>query len=565
MSINPSAADGLAACSEEQVGYGVTPVRQASCPLASKIGSATIDSPALTAVLHGAVFQRNPAPGHLYRVWLVTDELGVHAKIPGEFRLDPRTGQITSLFLDTPQVPVRELQLRFKDGPRGVLATPRSCGTYQTEFALTPWSGGPDVRGVDPLTFDRNCGAGTFAPHFRAGSVDPVGGAFSRLVLELTQASGESNLSQLQATMPPGLLAKLKGVALCPEGEATGGACPAASRVGHSTVATGFGSNPLWIPQPGKTPTAVYLAGPYKGAPYSLVVQTPAEAGPFDLGDVVVRVALEIDPATTQVTAISDPLPQIIEGLPIAYRSVGVDLDRPKFTLNPTRCEPMQVSAGASSIDGMTVSLASRFQVGRCARLAFKPRLAISLKGGTKRTDNPALSATLRMQRRGANIASARVSLPPSLQIDNAHINNPCTRVQFEARACPKKSILGHARALSPLLGEPLKGPVYFRSNGGDRELPDLVADLRGQIHVVLIGFIDSKQRRIRTTFSAVPDAPISSFQLRLFGDERGLLENNRNLCRSSARAVEQFTGQNGKVAAHRAKLKLPCKRKTAL
>ncbi len=564
MAINPGAADGLVACSEAEVGYQVTPVPPANCPLASKIASAVIDSPPLTAPIHGAVYQRPSAPGHLFRAWLVADELGVHVKIPGEFQLDPLTGQVTSLFLDAPQVPVRELTLRFKDGPRGVVSTPRSCGTYQTQYALTPWAGGPDVAGTVPMVFDQNCTAPGFSPNFRAGALEPLGGAFSRFITELTQASGEPNLSQLQVTLPPGLLAKLKGVALCSEAEAASGACPEASRVGRTTVATGLGSNPLWIPQPGKSPTAVYLAGPYQGASYSLVVNTPAEAGPFDLGDVVVRVALRVDPTTTQVTAISDPLPQVVEGVPVSYRHIRIDLDRPNFAINPTRCEPMQVSGTASSSAGDKAALTSRFQVDRCAHLAFNPHLSLGLKGGMERSRNPALSATLRMPKRGANIAWSRVTLPPSLQIDNAHINNPCTRVQFDARACPNKSILGRAKAYSPLLDEPLKGPVYFRSNGGERELPDLVADLHGPIHVVLVGFIDSKQRRLRTTFASVPDAPVSRFQIDLFGDERGLLENNRNLCRSSARAIEQFTGQNGKSAAFRAELKLPCKRKPA-
>jgi hypothetical protein len=563
MSINPGAADGLAACTEAEVGYQVTPVPSANCPLASKIASAVIDSPSLTAPIHGGVYQRPSAPGHLFRAWLVADELGVHVKIPGEFQLDPLTGQVTSLFLDTPQVPVRELRLRFKDGPRGVLTTPRRCGTYEARYALTPWSGSGDVGGAVPMTFDQNCTPPDFSPGFRAGAVEPLGGAFSRFVTELSQDSGESNLSKLQVTMPPGLLAKLKGVAVCSEADAGTGACPDASRVGSTIVATGLGTNPLWIPQPGKSPTAVYLAGPYKGAPYSLVVKTPAEAGPFDLGDVVVRVALQVDPVTTQVSAISDPLPQVVEGIPVFYRHVRIDLDRPNFAINPTRCVPMQVAATADSVVGNHASLAARFQVDRCARLAFKPHLTLSLKGGMKRSQNPALSAVLRM-RKGANIASARVTLPPGLQIDNAHINNPCTRVQFDAKACPRKSILGRARASSPLLDQPLKGPVYFRSNGGERELPDLVADLHGPIHVILVGFIDSKHRRLRTTFASVPDAPVSRFQINLFGDKRGLLENNRNLCRSSARALEQFTGQNGKATAVKAEMKLPCKGKPA-
>jgi len=363
-------------------------------------------------------------------------------------------------------------------------------------------------------------------------------------------------------TMPPGVLAKLAGVTLCPDDRAGSADCPEASQVGDTTVAIGFGPSPLWVPQRGKSPTAVYLAGPYEGAPYSLVVRTPAEAGPFDLGDVIVRVALRVDPTTTQVTAVSDPLPQILEGVPISYRDVRVDLDRPQFTVNPTSCDPMQASGSAGSIAGASATFSDRFQVGGCRALPFKPDLGLRLRGATNRGGDPALSATLKMPKGGANIAWARVILPSSMQIDNAHINNPCTRVQFDAGICPKKSILGTARATSPLLGESLSGPVYFRSNGGERELPDLVADLHGPIHVVLVGWIDAKKKRIRTTFANVPDAPVSNFKVSLFGGQRGLLENNRNLCVSSGRPLVQFNGQNGKMADSRKPLQISCKSK---
>jgi hypothetical protein len=562
MTVSPGTADGLTACSVTEVGYQVSPSPPARCPEASRLATAVIESPSLARPIKGAVYQRAPEPGRLFRVWLVTDELGVHAKIPGEFKLDQTTGRITSLFLDAPQLPIRSLELHFKGGPRGVLSTPRSCGSYLAEYTLTPWSGRGDVAGANSMNFDQNCATGGFAPGLKARSLNPKGGAFSPLFVSLTQASGEQNLSRLRVTMPPGVLAKLKGVGLCPEPATSTGACPASSLVGRSVAATGFGPNPLWIPQPGKSPTAVYLAGPYQGGPYSLVVKTPAEAGPFDLGDVVVRVALQVNPGTAQVTAVSDPLPQILEGVPLTYRDIRIELDRPEFALNPTSCDPMTVNGTASSAGGANSDLSTRFQVVGCSALPFKPKLKLSLKGETLRAGNPALTANLRMPRRGANVAWTRVILPRSLQIDNAHINNPCTRVQFDAGSCPKKSILGRATAFTPLLASPLRGPVYFRSNGGERELPDLVVDLRGPIHVVLVGYIDSKKKRIRTTFAQVPDAPVRRFSIRLFSGKRGLLENNRNLCATRSQATLQFNGQNGKVADSTEALAVSCREK---
>lgn len=545
VTVAAGAADGLQACSEEQVGFGK--IEPAHCPDASKIATAEIDSPSLERPIQGAVYQRTPEPGRLTRAWLVADELGVHVKIPGEFQLDPTTGRITSLFLDTPRVPVRQFKLHFKGGARGVLATPAKCGTYQTEYKLTPWSGNAAAEGQAPMTFDQHCGTGGFSPKLTAGTVNPSAGDFSTLVTDLSSESGEQNLAGLSVSLPPGVLAKLAGVGVCPDAAAATGNCPAASQIGTTTVATGPGPSPLWIPQPGKDPTAVYLAGPYKGGPLSLVVRTPAQAGPFDLGVVVVRAAIRVDPETAQVTAVSDPLPQILEGIPIIYRTVHVEVNRPNFTLNPTSCDPMAVKGTATSVLGGTGSLTSRFQVGNCVRLGFKPKLALKLKGGTKRSAHPALRATLTMPKRGANIARSVVGLPHSEFLDQGHIRTICTRVQFAADRCPAASIYGHARAITPLLDNPLEGSVYLRSSSNP--LPDLVADLRGQIHVVLVGRIDSKKGGIRTTFAAVPDAPVSKFVLEMKGGTKGLLVNSTNLCARANRADVRFDGQNGKTA----------------
>src|SRR4051794_36422242 len=403
VAISSGAAEGLAACSTSQVRLGT--VEPAECPEASKIATAEINSPSLSRPVKGAVYQRTPESGHLTRAWLVIDDLGLHIKIPGEFQLNPANGQITSLFLETPQVPVREFKLHFKGGSRGVLATPSICGTYQTVYKLTPWSGGPDAEGSAPMTFNAHCTDGSFSPHLSAGTENPVAGAFSSFLTTLTSESGEPNLAGLHVTLPPGVLAKLAGVGICPDSAAASGACPNSSRVGSVSVATGFGPSPLWIPQPGKAGTAVYLAGPYKGGPYSLVIVTPAQAGPFDLGLVVVRASIQIDPETARVTVASDQLPQILQGIPLDYRDVRVAIDRNNFVLNPTSCNRMAVTGTAVSVIGQVAHLSSPFQVGSCANLGFAPKLSIRLKGGTKRTAYPQLIAILKARKGDANIA----------------------------------------------------------------------------------------------------------------------------------------------------------------
>jgi hypothetical protein len=551
--ISSNAADGLTACSASQVRIGEDVA--AECPESSKIGTAEFDVPVLSRRLDGALYQRSPEPGHLFRIWLVTDELGVHVKLPGEIIANPVTGQVTSVFLNTPQVPLRELVLHFKSGSHGVLITPPACGRYETKYSFEPWSGNAPASGTTPMNITEGCATGGFAPTVTAGSVNPAAGAFSQFTLTLSREDGEQNFRSVSVTLPKGLLAKLKGVPVCPDAVASSGNCPAGSQVGTTTVAAGAGPTPLWIPQPGKQPTAVYLAGPYKGAPYSLVVKVPAQAGPFDLGTVVTRAGLYVDPVTAVATVKSDPLPQILEGVPIFYRKINVLVNRPEFTINPTNCSAMQVTTAVGSGSGGTATPSAPFRVSDCEALDFTPKLSLSLAGATKRSGNPALKAVLTQPPGQAGIGQISTVLPPSEFIDNAHIDNPCTRVQFAAGACPPKSVLGIAKAWTPLLDQPLEGPVYFRSNGGERELPDLVADLHGQIHIELVGFIDSVKKnkhsevsRIRTRFMNVPDAPVSRFVLQLAGGKKGLLQNSANLCKVKNIAQVKATGQNDKT-----------------
>jgi hypothetical protein len=555
--INPAAADGLEACSAQQVGEGQNV--SANCPEAAKIGSIEVDVPALEKPLHGAVYQRTPEPGRIFGLWVVADEQGVHLKLPAKIEPNPLTGQVTVVFdgIDAlgglPQVPVADLKLNAFGGPRAPISTPPGCGTYLTEFTFVPWSGRPAAQGTTPMQITAGCGKGGFAPKIEAGSLSPAGGHYTPFAFTLTRQDGELNPATIALHLPPGLLAKLAGVPLCPEADAATGACPPSSRLGSLTAASGVGGAPLWIPQPGKAPTAAYLAGPYKGAPYSIVSVVPAQAGPFDLGLVVNRSAIRINPDTAQATVVTDPLPQFLEGVPLSYRTIHVLVDRPNFTLNPTGCRPKQTVATVTASNGASAEPTDGFQATACRKLGFSPKLRLRFKGATKRSGNPALRAILIQPGHQAGIAAVTTVLPKSEFIDNSHINSPCTRVQFNADACPKKSILGTARVYTPLLDEPLVGPIYFRSNGGERELPDLVLDLHGAVHITLVGFIDSvtkkgsESSRVRTRFLGVPDAPVSKVILSLYSGKRGLLENSTNLCQAKTLATVQMAGQNGK------------------
>ncbi len=557
MTISSSAADGLAACSDEEVHFHQE--QDAQCPDASKLGTATIGSPVLPRPLQATLYQRSPrGKGHQFGLWLVSDDLGLHVKLPGEIEPDPNTGQLTTVFRDLPQVPVEEISFDIWGGPRAPLKNPDSCGTYSTAFSIAPHSNDPAATGRTEMTIDEGCGARGFNPRLEGGATHPVAGAFSPFLLDLTRDDGDQDLARFEVTLPKGELAKLKGVSLCPDVAAQAGSCPAQSRIGSLVAAAGPGPNPLWLPQPGKDQPAVYLAGPYKDAPYSIVAVVPAQAGPFELGNVVSRSALDLDPETTQVTAKTDPLPQLVEGVPVIYRRLHVSIDRPQFTLNPTNCSEQAITSSVSSTKGAVAHPADRFQVGGCKALRFKPKLALKLRGGTKRGDYPALSATLRARTRDANIGRVSVALPHSEFLAQEHIVTICTRVRFAAHDCPKGSVYGKAKAWTPLLDKPLAGPVYLRSS--NHPLPNLVIDLRGQIEVVVPGRIDSKKGGIRTTFAAVPDAPISKFVLKMRGGRKGLLTNSQDICAGKHRAIVRMRAQNGRAVHSSPVLKARCK-----
>jgi hypothetical protein len=566
--INPAAADGLQGCSDEQVAYGENV--DANCPEAAKIGSIEAVVPALEETLHGAVYQRTPEPGRLFGLWVVADEQGVHLKLPARIEPNPLTGQVTAVFDGIPalgglpQVPVENLKLNVFGGPRAPLSTP-GCGTYLTQFSFAPWSGRPAAEGTAPMEVTAGCGKGGFAPQIKAGSLNPAAGAYTPFSFTLTRQDGEANPETIALHLPQGLLAKLAGVPLCGEAEAATGACPAASRLGSLTASSGVGGAPLWIPQPGKAPTAAYLAGPYKGGPYSIVSVVPAQAGPFDLGLVVNRAAIQLDPGTSEATVVTDPLPQLLEGVPVSYRTVNVLVDRPEFTLNPTGCKPKRITATVTAAGGGVAQASDGFEALNCAKLPYAPKLKIAFKGQMKRSGNPSVRATLTQKPHQANTAAATVILPGSQFIDNSHINNPCTRVQFAAEACPPKSTLGTVEAKSTLLDQPLKGNLVFRSNGGERELPDIVADLRGQngIRVIQVGFIDSVNGRVRTRFLSVPDVPLTKAVFNFFGGKRGLIENSRNLCASKPRVKIRLKAHSGSLSETNPLIGLPCGKAT--
>jgi hypothetical protein len=576
-SVNPSAADGKTSCSDAQARFGTT--EEAQCPEFAKVGTLSLDSWALPEPIPGGIYLGEPRPGDRYRLIITADGFGTHVKLPGSVHPDPQTGQLTVTFDDLPQAPLTEFAMHFFGSERGLLATPDRCGTYAVDSRFVPWATGlPDQFSTQFFTIDsgpsgKPCPGAQrpFSPGFRAVGASNGAGSHAPFSVYLNRPDGDQNLNTIQIKTPPGFSATLKGVPYCPDStlsaiespaysglsERAASRCPAASQVGVSSAGAGAGSRPFYAA--GK----VYLAGPYKGAPLSFAVVTPAVSGPYDLGNVVNRVAVRIDPTNAQVTAVSDPLPQIIGGIPLRLRSVLIHLNRPDFTLNPTNCHPFQVDGLLTGDEGASATPSTHFQMANCDALGFAPRLSTTLTGSTKRTGYPALRAVLTQKPSGeANIARAAVTLPHSVFLAQEHIRTLCTRVQFAADNCPAASIYGKARAISPLLDDPLEGPVYLRSSSNP--LPDLVAALKGPasqpLEIDLVGRIDSPKAQIRTTFDAIPDASVSKFVLTMQGGKKGLLVNSADLCKGKNYTTAKITGQNGKKADQRVELVPPCK-----
>jgi hypothetical protein len=566
----------LGNCSPAQIGLETNdPV---TCPDDSQYGTLTIETPILPPdePMKGQIYvakqNDNPFNNFLSLYLVVQDpDRGLLVKIPGKVDLDPVTGQIKTTFDDLPQFPVSSMQLGLKGGVRAGLVNPATCGRKIITAEFTPWSE-PNNPVTSSSSYEitakpdgspcvNSLGERPFAPQLSAGTVSSSAGSYSPFSFRTTRTDDDQEFSQLDVKLPKGLLANISGITKCANAgiaaaEAPGltateerdnPSCPASSLIGSTDVGSGVGQVITYIP--GKA----YLAGPYKGAPLSMVVITPILAGPYDLGVIAVRSKIEVNTDTTQASVSTDPFPQIFKGIPVRIRDIRVSVDRKKTIINPTNCDPMAITAHLTGIGGDVnttaddtgADLSSRFQAANCANLPFKPDLSFRLKGGTHRGDYPAFTATLRGRPGNANIARTAVTLPHSEFLAQEHIKTICTRVQFAAKTCPDASIYGYAKATSPLFDETLQGPVYLRSSSN--KLPDLVATLNGDIDVVLVGRIDAVDEQIRNTFDVVPDAPVTQFTLSMQGGKKGLLVNSRNLCKAPARADVKMTGQNGK------------------
>ncbi len=561
LSISPSAGDGLEGCNEAQIALSSdTP---ASCPAGSQIGTVKVTTPLLTEPLEGQVYLGTPncdpcsdadaSDGNMYRLFLQFAGSGTIIKQEGKIYANTSTGQLTATFRETPQLPVTDVQLHFNGGVRGALATPQACGTFTSTADLTPWSAPitPDATPISQfnVNWDGNGGAcpavWPFHPSFSAGTSNPNAGQLSPLTVTFGREDREQDFSQIKVVTPPGLLGSLSSVPLCGEPQADLGTCSASSQIGKMTVAAGPGSHPFY--QQGQ----VYLTGPYKGAPFGLSIVVPTHAGPFNFGNVVVRATINVDPSTAALTVTTDPLPQILDGIPLRLRTTNVTIDRPGFIFNPTDCAQLHVTATISGSQGTQTEVSAPFAVAGCAGLPFAPKFSVTTSGRTSRADGASLDAELVLPPGAqSNIAKVKVELPKQLPSRLPTLQKACPDSTFNANpaACPAASLIGAAQAITPILPVKLRGPVYFVSHGG-AAFPDLIAVLQGYgVRVDIVGntFI-SKLGVTSSTFNNVPDVPVSSFELYLPEGQFSALAANVNLCKSKQLVMPSvFTAQDG-------------------
>jgi hypothetical protein len=593
VTLNPAGAGGLEACSEGQIGYlpgesnpsvsdlHFTPTLPSPfCPSASKVGTVKIKVPVIENPLEGAVYlaAQNANPfGSLVAMYIVAKDpvSGVLIKLPGEVSLS-ESGHISASFRNSPQAPFEEAELHFFGGSRAPLSTPARCGTYTTSASFTPWSGtaavgtssqfqissGPNGSPCPPSPLP-------FNPTLTAGTSNIQAGAFTPLITTISREDGNQDIQSVTLHMPPGLSGVLTGVPLCAEAQANAGTCSQASLIGHTIVSVGLGGDPYTV-----TGGEVFLTETYNGAPFGLSIVNPAKAGPFDLGKVIVRARIEVDPHTAALTAVTDPsgpyaIPHVLDGIPLQIKHVNVSIDRAGFTFNPTDCNPLSLTGTIASDESASASVSSPFQITNCAALKFAPKFSVSTAGKTSKQSGASLQVKLAYPPGPlgtyANLAKAKVSLPKQLPSRLTTLQKACTAPVFDQNpaSCPAASVVGHAKVLTPILPVPLQGPAYFVSHGGEA-FPDLTIVLKGYgVTVDLVGSTQIKNGITTSTFKATPDVPFSSFELTLPQGSNSALAANTNLCAAKLAMPTEFTAQNGAVLKQATPIKVTgCKAK---
>jgi hypothetical protein len=600
VTINPSVGAGLTSCAPGQyVAETAFSNPGDGCPNSSKLGDFIVDSLLFKEFFKGGIYvgeQSDAVTGPsglefpLYLVARIRSR-GVLVKATGTIVLDPGTGRITAVFDELPQLPYTNLNLTFRTGQRSLMVTPPACGPATTTIASTSWLKAVRVETTSVSLIKTGQGGGPcpdpsdpappFSPKIVAGGVNSNVNSFTPYFVHISREDTEQELTYYSLVLPRGITGKLAGIPFCPDAgieaarhrsgfaEAASPSCPAASQVGHTE--SGYGAGETLAYSSGR----VYLAGPYHGAPLSLVTINSATTGPYDLGTIVIRSAFQVDPHTAQLridSSASDPIPHILNGVPLHLRDVRIYMDRHQFTHSPSSCAASELESTLGGTgkrfddrsDDTTATGTSYFQLLNCLTLHFEPQLGLRLRGGTKRRAYPQLRASFIARGPGdSNLKEISVTVPQQEFLAQEHIEGICGKAQFNADNCPADSIYGSAVAYTPLLDDPLRGNVYLRANP-EHAIPDLVASLNsGAVRIILEGRIGpGRKGGIEAFFSELPDQPLSRFVMTLYGGKRGLLQNSADICATPPVASVRALAQNNIGAVFKTKLRGRCKNK---
>ena len=566
LTLNPAAGRGLEACTPEELGVG-TENESVSCPSRSVVGSAVLTVPGLPPEsLRGNIYLGEKAAGAItgppYLIYVVTESkrYGQIVRIEGSIAPDPATGRLTATFANNPQGPFREFKLKFSGGPLANLANPLTCGAAVTKGVFTPFSPLSSSLSLFPeFAVDSTPAGGScpstppFAPT-QSTSVEPAqGGGSSTFTMNLERADGQQYVSKLRNVMPPGLVGIIPSVTQCGEPQASAGTCTSASQIGTVNVAAGAGSEPFNFP--GK----VYLTGPFEGAPFGLSIVVPSIAGPFNLGNVIARAKIEVDPHTAQVIATDNAVPSIVGGIPIRMKSLSISLNHQGFERNPTNCGVLATESTLTGSLGATASVSTPFQAEGCSALAFKPSFKATTSGKFSKANGASIETTIGQGAGQANIKSVLVQLPKQLPSRLSTLHKACPQATFEANpfSCPSGSLVGGARANTPVLPAKLSGPAYLVSHAG-AAFPDLdlVLEANG-VRIIVVGKTDIKKGITTSNFATAPDVPVSSITVNLPLGPHSALAAFGDLCTAPLVMPTTITGQNGAKVKQNTKIAL--------
>jgi hypothetical protein len=556
MTISLGAVAGIGVCSDAQ--FGRNSEAEPDCPAASRVGSIELSLASREEPLKGSIYLGQEAPGERFRLFVVASGAGATVKLLAGLEVDPVSGQISADLRELPQAPFEEIALRLD----GLLATPLGCGPATATATLAPYSGGAAAHreakvDLAPTGGGQCAGKPPFSPAFEGGSTDDRAGKATEFTTTIRRGDGEGLPSRIEVPLPEGMSAALGAVPLCADAAASAGSCPVASRIGSAVAQLGPGSSPAAISG------GIYLTGPYRGAPYGLSIGFRGAVGAFDLGQIAVRGAIRVDPLTSRVEVVTDPLPTSFEGIPVRFREIGLDLDRPGFLRNPTGCRPGRLAASFRSAEGATASASVPYAVSGCVDLPFRPRFSLALEGRSqlRAGGRPGLLIAAKLDARGAGLLSSQIALPRLLHFTGKGALELCARGAAAEGRCGKNAQVGTATGRTPLLKQPMKGVVYSVQPKG-KGLPGIWVDLRGGgIRIWLRGKTEVDHGHAVTTLAGVPDFPLSSFQLRLRGGKHGPLTLVGNPCASRLRASLRLIGHNAAELRPHARVAVPCHR----